>query len=178
MMLLGNDLYYLYQSRRRKNFFPTFRLGFTLPWTDSYNKNKWNLFINNMKTMYFYAQMFNKARVAIISAGSVHTHKRRKRSLRQRAKTAYDEIKNAVARHVHTWRAILTVRLIALTMDYFVCKKLASDRFIAFFNCISLNVAVDQNWPLAISKRGIYGNMSVAAEYPICMYYCAKVSDS
>ena len=76
-----------------------------------------------MKTMYFYAQMFHKAGYALTAAGSVHTHTRRKRSLRPRAKTAYDEIKNAVARPVHTCGAILTARLIALTMDYFVYKN-------------------------------------------------------
>ena len=73
--------------------------------------------------MYFYAQMFKTAQVVITATGSVHTHTRHYRSLRPRAKTVYDEIKNAVARPVHPGGAILTARLIALTMGYFVSKN-------------------------------------------------------
>ena len=60
--------------------------------------------------MYFYAQMFKTAYVVtvITATGSVHTHTRHYRSLRSRAKTVYDEIKNAVARPVHPGGAILT----------------------------------------------------------------------
>ena len=76
-----------------------------------------------MKTMYLYAQMFNKAGYALTAAGSVHTHTRHYRSLRPRAKTVYDEIENDVARPVDPGGAILTARLIALTMDYFVSKN-------------------------------------------------------
>ena len=73
--------------------------------------------------MYFYAQVFNKGRAAIIAASSMHTHTRCKRSLRPRAKTAYDETKNAIARRVYIAGAILTARLKALTMGYFVSKN-------------------------------------------------------